>query len=85
MTREEMIKVAGMVYDVGESSEHFTSMDYSSKYSEATVTIFKKEYGGWSGGIVDSITIKTIDEEAKAFFTRWQERIRKERMQNATD
>ena len=84
MTREEIIKVAGMVYDVGESTEHFISMDYSSKYSESTVTVFKKEYGGWAGGIVDSITIKEFDEEAQAFFTRWTERIRKERVLNGT-
>ena len=80
MTRAELLKITNIVYDIGQSPEHFVDIDYETRHKEAGIYVFKKEYDGSGTSIEDSITIWNLDEEALAWLTRWAERIRKERV-----
>lgn len=78
MTRAEILKVANMIFDIGESSEHYVDMEYCTKRSEVSLYVFKK-YDDTSR-IADSITINSLDEEAMAWIERWTAALRKERV-----
>ena len=84
MTKEELMIIAGMVHDIGESEKHHITMDYSSSLGFVTLYVHKKDGKGYSDGIEDSIDIMSLDAEAKAFLSRWTETLRKERVLNGT-
>lgn len=78
MTRSELLKITNMIYDVGESPEHYASMDiYTDSNRKVHLYIFNKD----GSGIDDSISIDSLDTEAVAWIERWTERLRKERVQ----
>lgn len=81
MTRSELLKITNMIYDIGESPEHYANMDtYTDKGCRVYLYIFKQD----GSGIDDSISINSLDDEAIAWIERWTERLRKERVLNDT-
>ena len=80
MSRQELLKLTNMVYDVGESTEHFISMDFDTRKEYVDLYIFDKN-PNLDLDIVDSITVYSLDEEALAWIERWTERLRKERVE----
>lgn len=80
MTRADFLKIANMVFDIGESSEHFIDLDYETRHKEVGLYVFKKDYDGTETSIEDSITIESLDEEAVAWIERWTAALRKERV-----
>lgn len=81
MTRAEVLKVINMVFDIGESPEHYIDCDYETRHKDIDLYVFKKDYDGPETAIEDSITISKLDEEAMAWIERWTAALRKERVQ----
>lgn len=91
LSKEQLMLLLGMVYEIGESSEHFVDFDYSTKtYNDlwvygTYVSIYIHERDpvtGRSKQVCDSMDVSTVNELVMNWLTSWKTRIEQEREQN---
>ena len=91
LSKEQLMLLLGMVYEIGESSEHFVDFDYSTKtYNDlwvygTYVSIYIHERDsvtGISKQVCDSMDVSAVNELVMNWLTSWKSRIEKEREQN---
>ena len=84
MTKAVFLKIANMVFDIGESADHFVNLDFDTNNTYLQLYVFNKTEDGGTSGIADNIVAYELNEEVVAFISRWTETIRKERVLNGT-
>lgn len=87
MSKEDLQKVLDLVFEIGESEDHFVDFDfftrtYSASYKHGYycyVTVHRSDKNGHSKEVCDSMDIDSLNERALTWLEYWKLTIAEER------
>ena len=91
LSKEQLMLLLGLVYEIGESEEHYVNFNYSTQTyngimffgTYVSVYIHERETKtGKAKQVCDSMDIDTVNELVMNWLTSWKTRIEQEREQN---